>query len=89
MTEPNPTEPNPTEPNPTAREHIHRRLTTLEEAAMFHEQATGDAREVAEAAIKRVLVLERRLAALEERLGSLVQSEPDPPEHEKPPHSAG
>lgn len=75
-----------TEPDPS---HVDRRLTSLEEAAMFHEQAAGDAREVAEEAIKRLLGLERRLAALEERLGSLVQSEPDLPEHEKPPHSAG
>lgn len=67
----------------------HRRLTSLEETAMFQEQAAGDAREAAEEALRRVLALEKRLSAMEERLGSLVQADPDLPEHEKPPHSAG
>ena len=83
-------EPHPSDaPGPAPRDHIDRRLTSLEEAAMFHEQAAGDAREIAEEAVRRLLSLEARLSALEERLGSLVQSEPDLPEHEKPPHSAG
>jgi hypothetical protein len=75
-------QPDPT--NPT-----HRRLTSLEEAAMFHEQAAGDAREAAEEALRRILALEKRLGAMEQRLGSLVQADPDLPPHEKPPHSAG
>jgi|GEM_PF-5808250 len=66
-----------------------RRLTGLEEAAMFHEQATSDAREAAEEALRRILTLERRIAGMEERLGNLVQPEPDLPADEKPPHSAG
>lgn len=69
--------------------HTHRRLTSLEEAAMFHEQSASDAREVAEEALRRVLALEKRLGAMEERLGAFVQDDPDLPEHEKPPHSAG
>lgn len=66
-----------------------RRLTGLEEAAMFHEQAAGDAREAAEEALRRILALERRIAGMEERLGHLIQAEPDMPGDEKPPHSAG
>ncbi|OAB63398.1 hypothetical protein AY599_18835 [Leptolyngbya valderiana BDU 20041] len=79
-----------TDPQPDRSDpKTHRRLTSLEEAAMFHEQATGDAREAAEEALRRVLAIEKRLAAMEERLGSLVQADPELPEHEKPPHSAG
>jgi hypothetical protein len=66
-----------------------RRLTSLEEASMFLEQANADTREAAEEALRRVLALERRLASMEERMGSLVQGEPDLPPIEKPPHSAG
>lgn len=82
-----------TEPDPS---HVDRRLTSLEEAAMFHEQAVGDTREAAEEALRRLLALEKRLAAMEQRLaameqrlGALFQNDPDPPEFEKPPHSAG
>lgn len=66
-----------------------RRLTSLEEASMFLEQANADAREAAEEALRRVLAIEQRLAAMEARMGSLVQAEPDLPPIEKPPHSAG
>ncbi|MEQ8845509.1 MAG: SlyX family protein [Phycisphaerales bacterium] len=71
------------------QDHTSRRLTSLEEALLFGERSTDEIRDIAEEAIRRVLVLERRLEALEERLGSLVQPEPDLPEHERPPHSAG
>ncbi|MFI4881842.1 MAG: hypothetical protein ACIAQU_04580 [Phycisphaerales bacterium JB064] len=75
-----------TEPDPS---HVDRRLTSLEEAAMFHEQAVGDSREAAEEALRRLVALEKRLAAMEQRLGALFQNDPDLPEFEKPPHSAG
>jgi len=82
-------EPNRNDPSEHPKDHLDRRLASLEEAVMFHEQAARDAREVAEEAVRRMLVLERRLSALEERLGSLVTGDPDLPEHERPPHSAG
>lgn len=71
-----------------------RRLTSLEEAMLFGEQSTSELREVADEAVRRVMALEKRLDAIEVRLGSLVQtdpdlSEPNMPEHERPPHSAG
>ena len=66
-----------------------RRLTSLEEAMLFGEQSAGELREIAEEAARRVIALEKRLEAMEVRLASLVQTDPDLPEHEKPPHSAG
>lgn len=78
-----------TNQQPDKFDPTHRRLTSLEEAAMFQEQAAHDAREAAEEALRRILALERRIAGMEERLGNLVQDEPDMPADQKPPHSAG
>lgn len=75
-------------PDPT-HDQTERRLTRLEEAAMFHEQATGEARDVADEALRRVLALERRLEALEDRLGRLVVSEPDDLEGPTQPAAGG
>lgn len=74
------------EPN---HDQIDRRLTRLEEAAMFHEQAVGQSREAADEALLRVLALERRLDALEQRLGRLVQGEPDDLDGDAPPAARG
>ncbi|NRA58089.1 MAG: hypothetical protein HRU13_08275 [Phycisphaerales bacterium] len=84
-------------PDPTPPDHndqTERRLTTLEEAALFGEQSAGEVREIADEAVRRVMALEKRLEAIEVRLGSLVQAEPDLDgprtiEDERPPHSAG
>ena len=84
-------------PEGTPNDHddrTERRLTNLEEAMLFGEQASGELREIADEAVRRVMALEKRLEAIEVRLGSLVQAEPDLDgprglEDERPPHSAG
>lgn len=71
-------------PEPT-HDPTERRLTSLEEAAMFQDQAAGELREATEEALRRVVALERRLEAMEHRLGHLVRAEPEPSEGPVPP----